>query len=112
MVENTRVDGWSCSQTFPDGNHLGPRFDSIGQLYTLKTRAGTKAMVFLPGWPHDHTVGGFRGPPLQALLRPETHAGCNRLIRSRIAASNLRGNATSARWKRTYLACVTTFAPI
>ena len=31
---------------------------------------------------------------------------------SRIAANNVRGTATSANWKTTYLACVTTLAPI
>src|SRR5262249_25671151 len=41
---------------------------------------------------------------------PEAHASRSRPIRSRIAANSWRGTATSANWKMTYLACVTTFA--
>src|SRR5262245_31986738 len=48
-----------------------------------------------------------RGEP-----QPEAHASRSRPIRSRIAANNWRGTATSANWKVTYLACLTTFAPI
>ncbi len=36
----------------------------------------------------------------------------NRWMRSRIAANNSRGTATSAIWNVTYLECRTTFAPI
>ena len=36
----------------------------------------------------------------------------SRRIRSRIATNSRRGTATSAIWKITYRACVTTFAPI
>src|SRR5262245_27297596 len=43
---------------------------------------------------------------------PEAHARRSRPIRPRIAANSWRGTATSASWKMTYLACVTTFAPI
>ena len=42
----------------------------------------------------------------------EAHASRSRPIRSRITANIRRGTATSASWKMTYFACLTTFAPM
>jgi len=55
------------------------------------------------------SVGQFRQP-----RRVATQGGgiASRAIRSRIAANNRRGTATSANWNVTYCACRTTFAPV
>src|SRR6516165_9806236 len=44
--------------------------------------------------------------------QPEAQVGHQRAIRPRIRANSFRGTATSANWKRTYLECLTTLAPI
>jgi hypothetical protein len=44
--------------------------------------------------------------------QPDAQFGHKREIRSRIPANNCRETATSVRWNTTYLACLTTFAPI
>jgi hypothetical protein len=44
--------------------------------------------------------------------QPEAQAEHKRAIRPRIRANNCRGTATSANWKKTYLECLTTLAPI
>ena len=43
---------------------------------------------------------------------PEAPASRSRPIRPRMAANSWRGTAASANWNTTYLACLTTFAPI
>src|SRR5262249_15069053 len=57
-------------------------------------------------WLSDAVAGAAPQP------HPEAQAGHKRAIRFRIRANSFRRTATSAIWKRTYLECLTTLAPI